>query len=383
MKVQNGLYDLDIFIDGLNLFQAPRTIFISGDIYESIMNPLPTCKLEVIIPLDWLDSRTISDGTIITYQIKSERLNIDERTQFRVFNINEISLDQQFAKLKIDGVLDTYFGYIAGNHSNIFGNSSDVFKSIATKHTLSSDIDATNDSQLWIAGQKNVFQYLIDVAAHGWIDDTSAMIWCLDRKKTLLYKNLTSLFRNRQHNIYNFIQKPIQVCKDKEYEYGIIKASIQSGSNNLKNDGYGGEEYYFDLNTYTLKSVAAKKTVAESKFINIDKELSQGLMDSQFAFDVGNFHPNYYLALKQNKRILATYSSYIELQCQHLQNFRLGQIVNYQFLDSQSLKDSSVALSGTGIIDAIRTKISKEYITANVEIVSQGMNGSVITREVY
>ena len=40
-------------------------------------------------------------------------------------------------------------------------------------------------------------------------------------------------------------------------------------------------------------------------------------------------------------------------------------------------------MSGVNMIDAIHTIITKEYIKSNVEIVSQGMNGSVTTREVY
>jgi hypothetical protein len=220
-------------------------------------------------------------------------------------------------------------------------------------------------------------------ASRGWINDTSAMIWCIDRKKNLLYKNLTTLFRNRQDNVHNFIQKSISACNEKEYEYSGVTGSIQAGSNNLKNEGYGGEDYYFDLLSYSLKPVAARKAVAESKFINISKELSHGLSDCQYHFDVGNFHPNHFLARKQNKRILSTYSTYMILQTQHLQSFRLGQIVTFEFMDSQTRTNKSKAMSGVCMIDAIHTEITKEYIKSTVEIVSQGMNGLVTTREVY
>lgn len=382
MRIQ-GLYDLDILIDDLSIFKAPNTTLIQANIYEAIMNPIPTCSIEMIIPLKWFDDRTLADGTIITFEIKSKKLNLDERCRFRLFNIEEIRLDQQEAHITLNGVVDCFIGYTPGNNMNMYGNSSDVFQKFASLGNLTPYIDKTNDSQLWVAGEKNMYQFLSTTASRGWIDETSAMFWCIDRKKNLLYKNLTSLFRNRQDKVYHFVQRALSACEDKEYEYSGVTGSIQAGSNNLKNEGYGGEDYYFDLLSHSLKPVAARKVVAESKFINISKELSHGLSDCQYPFNVGNFHPNYFLAKKQNKRILSTYSTYMILETQHLQSFRLGQIVTFEFMDSQTRKNESKAMSGVNMIDAIHTIITKEYIKSTVEIVSQGMNGIVTTREVY
>lgn len=382
MRIQ-GLYDLDILIDDLSIFKAPNTTLIQANIYEAIMNPIPTCTIEMIIPLKWFDDRTLADGTLITFEIKSKELKLDERCYFRLFNIEEIHLDQQEAHIILNGVIDCFVGYTPGNDMNMYGNSSDVFQKFASLGNLTPYIDKTNDSQLWIAGEKNMYQFLSATASRGWIDETSAMFWCIDRKKNLLYKNLTSLFRNRQDKVYHFVQRALSACEDKEYEYSGVTGSIQAGSNNLKNEGYGGEDYYFDLLSYSLKPVAARKVVAESKFINISKELSHGLSDCQYPFNVGNFHPNHFLARKQNKRILSTYSTYMILETQHLQSFRLGQIVTFEFMDSQTRKNESKAMSGVNMIDAIHIIITKEYIKSTVEIVSQGMNGIVTTREVY
>ena len=51
------------------------------------MNPIPTCAIEMIIPLKWFDYRTLADGTLITFEIKCKQLNLDERSYFRIFNI--------------------------------------------------------------------------------------------------------------------------------------------------------------------------------------------------------------------------------------------------------------------------------------------------------
>ena len=85
MRVQ-GIYDLDILIDNLSLFKAVGTTFIKADIYEAIMNPVPTCSLELIIPLKWFDDRTIADGTLIVFEFKSKDLNLDEIWERRIGN---------------------------------------------------------------------------------------------------------------------------------------------------------------------------------------------------------------------------------------------------------------------------------------------------------
>lgn len=383
MQIQGGLYELDILIDDLSVFKAGSTVFSKAEIFESIMNPIPTCTLELTLPLEWFDKRSLADGTSIVFDIKSDKLNLNERSYFRLFNIEELDLNQKAVHVKIDGVIDFYTGYTPANNYNMYGSSADLFKRIASQNNLTPYIDNTNDQQLWVGGMKNLYQFMSDTAKYGWIDETSAMLWCLDRHKNLLYKNLTTLFRNRQDHIYKFIQKPIQTCKEKEYEYGRVTSAIQNGSNNLKNGGYGGEDYYFDVLSYGLKVVAARKAVAESKFINISKELSQGLTDTQSPFNVGNFHPNYYLAMKQNKRILSTYSTYNIIDTQHLQNFRIGQVATIEFSDSQNKNNKIEALSGVGMIDAIHTTFTKESILCTIEMVSQGMNGIVTTREVY
>ena len=66
MKIQES-YDLDIFIDGLNIFEAPGVIFLGARIYESIENPLPYCTLTLSVPINWMNQRTIVDGTKIRF----------------------------------------------------------------------------------------------------------------------------------------------------------------------------------------------------------------------------------------------------------------------------------------------------------------------------
>lgn len=382
MKLQEE-YDLSIYVDGMNIDDAPGVIFLGGEVREGICDPVPTCLLKLSIPIGWLDERSIVDGTLIKFEIKNTKQNMYENLEFRLFNINKIEINEKFVKVELEGIINFYKGYESGNAFNIYGNSSDVFQSIASTYDLKSEIDQTNDTQLWVAGENNVYQFMMDTSRYGWIDETSAMFWCMDRHKILLYKNLTSLFRKRTQNIGTFIQNIHPDPKKKEYGYSRANIVIDAGYENLINGGYGGEDHYFDLLSYGWKSVAARKVVAESNIINISKELSNGLSQSWYPFDVGNFHPNYRLAEKQNSRILSTYSTYVNLTMQYFMPFRLGQIVRFICTDSQDPDNLIKLASGIFSICAIRIMMDKKAVTCNLQLVMQGLNGRAVTREVY
>lgn len=382
MEIQST-YDLKILIEGTDILKSKGVVLAKADIYESIMRSIPTCELEISIPINAFDYKTIVDGTQIKFQIIAKLWGINDTYPFRIYNVRRLELSQKFVMLHIEGVLDYFQGYRQVNNFNRYALSSEVFKVIAANSNLKAEIDQTNDLQLWVAGNRNTYQFFNYMTQYGYVNETSGMFWCIDRYKTLLYKNLTSLFRDRHSNVYTFVQSPTPNLKTKQFGYTSAAASIQSGTNNLKNEGYGGTDLYFDVLTYSWKEPASRKVVAESNLINISKELSQGLSQDWYPFDVGNFHSNYYNAYKQNKRVLATYSSYITVQSQFFQPYRLGQIVNFEYLDAQDKTNKLMALSGTYIIDAIHITMNPGAITANVEMVMQGLNSKGKTRDTY
>ena len=201
-------YDLNIFIDGLNIFETAGTILAEANIYEAVANPIPVCQLDVVVPLVWLDNRTLVDGAKIKISIEFLEMKSRMKSEynFRIFNIKKINIDQHFAHLIIEGLIDFYEGYQEGNKFNSYALTSDIFKNIATTYGLQSDIDPTTDLQLWVAGENSTYQFMQYMAEYAWRDELSSYFWCLDREKRLLYKNWTTLFRNRQNNIFTFQQ---------------------------------------------------------------------------------------------------------------------------------------------------------------------------------
>lgn len=382
MIIQN-IYDLNIYIDNLNIFNAPGCILMEAEIYEAINVPLPSCILKLNVPIGWIDDRSIVDGTLIRFTIDAPQLNISEDIKFRLFNLDILEVTQNFCQIELKGIIDIFAGYQNANHLNMYGSSSDLFKQICKYLGITYDIDNTNDEQLWVAGENNIFQFISKTARFGWVDELSGMFWCIDRDKRLIYKNLTTLFRNRSNKIGTFIQNIYPDINKNQFSYSKATASMQSGFENIINGGYGGNDKYFDILTYDWKSVSAKKVVAESKILNINKDLSKGLADQWYPFDIGNFHKNYWLAQKQNSRILSTYSSYVTLVTQMFMNYHIGQIVNYEYIDAQDINNKVKMLSGTFMIDAIKIKISLKAITSILEIVTQGINGTALTQETY
>lgn len=382
MQVQE-IYDIEILIDGLNIFENSGITFKKATLYEDIVTHIPSCELNLIVPIAFMDSRSIVDGAKIDFEITCPHFNIRDRYTYRLYCIEEVRPQTRFVELKLSGVLDFYDGYTSANKYNKYAATSDIMLDIALANKVDILKDATNDTQLWIAGENNVYQFMEMMTERAWIDETSAMVWFLDRYKRLAYKNLTYLFDRRSDKIYTFVQSEKVDQSQLLFGYTSANASIMAGRENIYNGGYGGENYFFDLLSYSQKNVSAKKVVAESNLININKEISRGLYDNFYPFDVGNFHPNYHLAKIQNQRILSTYSTYVTLTSQFFQPYRLGQIVHYVCSDAQDMNCAIKALSGLFMINAIKIDISLQSVSSMIELAMQGLNGQALTQEVY
>ena len=381
MKIQNT-YDLNIYIDGMDITSNSGCMFVSAKINEDISTLIPTCELRFTMSNHALDEVSIVDGATIIFDIEANTLNFKERLYFRLYQM-DLKLEQEFANIRLIGLLDFYDGYKHTNAHNLYGSSSDVFNDIVNKYKLKAEIDQTNDYQLWVAGEDNLYAYMSHVANAGWIDNTSGMFWCMDRHKILLYKNISSMFRNDSKQLWTFLQQNVPNIDEKIFVYSNAISNIESGKENLIYEGYGGEDHYFDLLSYDWKEAVSRKVVAESNLVNINKSLSRGLSQTWYPFDVGNFHKNYYNAIKQNKRVLSTFSTYVTLESQFFMNYRLCQIVNFVHMDSQNLSNSIRLTSGKYIIKAIEIDMTPSKITSSLKLAMQGLNGKAVTQEVY
>ena len=381
MFIQNT-YELHILINGLDITAAPGCMLDHAIIHEDISDLIPTCELHFIVPNAIVDNESFVDGSLIEILLEAADLDFKELLVFRLYQA-DFRLDQDFCNVSVFGFLDFYDGYRYNSTFNIYGSTSDVFNKIADFYKLERSIDNTNDTQLWVAGEGNLYKYLNTMSQYGWVDETSGMFWCMDRHKILLYKNITSLFRNSSKNIWSFLQIQEPSTKEKIFSYETATTVIKAGEENLTHEGYGGDDHYFNLTDYSWKTAVSKRVVAESNILNINKDLSQGLAESWYPFDVGNFHPNYYNAKKQNKRVLSTFSTFVELKSQFFMNYRIGQIVNFVYMDGRDIKNRIGLTSGKYMIKGIEINITPDSITSSLVLVMQGLNGKTSLQNTY
>lgn len=382
MQIQNG-YILTIKIDGKDLFSEFPCEFLNANIYESIEDIIPYCTIDLGIHGSALKELPFVDGSKIEINIQQNESEINNTYNFRLYNIESIKQTNWILIMRLSGLLDFYDGYKPGNTFNAFNNTSEIFNNISNQYKLTAKIDQTNDKQLWIAGESNLYQFMTYMTQHAYIDEKSAMFWCFDGKKNLIYKNIIGLFNEQLKDAFTFVQAVPFDKENKIYRYISIDARVKSGENNLQNHGYGGDDYYFDLLDYNTKAVNSKYTVAESRMLNISKELSQGLSAEILPFNVGNFHEKYFTAEKQNKRTLSTFSTEIFIGSDCLQSFNLADVVKLIYMDSGDEELTTIPLSGNYLLSGIHTIISKHAIVANARLIGQGLNTISPTVETY
>lgn len=382
MQIQNG-YDIIMKIDDKDIFSEYPCEFLNATIYENIEEFIPTCTIDLGINGIALEEFPFVDGSKIEITIQSNGYEINNTYHFRLYNIEEISQNGWVLSIRLFCVLDFFDGYLPGNTFNTNTTTSEIFNKIADKFQLEKDIDVTNDKQLWVAGENNLYQFMTYMTQYAYIDEKSAMFWCFDGQKKLLFKNIINIFNQEINNAFTFVQAALYNSQNKIYRYVNINANILSGTNNILNQGYGGNNYYFDLMTYNIKEANSKFVVAENRMLNISKELSKGLANTMLPFDVGNFHEKYFAAYKQNRRSLSTFSTEAILTTDCLQSFKLAEIVKLIYMDNGDIDLAIKPLSGNYIIAGINTIISKGAVVAKVRLLTQGLNTQSQKVETY
>lgn len=379
-------YDVKVNLGDLEISEIPGGRIESLDIQENIYDGIPTLGADIVLPKEVFKDHMIADGTKINIELSGGGLTETKKNKNSlVFNICDItSLAQQgdVMVISFNANLDVYEMYRDANLFNLFANSSDIFKKVADTYKLNADIDLTNDQQLWVAGKRNLLQFLHHLSKYGYCDETSCMIWFFDREKRFVYKNMTKLLKQAS-DIWTFEKKSLGDFSNKKFGYNEIEVSLFAGTNNILNGGYGIDFDVFNLESYQNQKVIAKKVVAESAGINISKDLSQGLNYNWFPIDVGNFHQNYYKAYAQNMRIKSTYSTYIKLRCQYLQKYHLGEVVDVIYRDTANSDNKNKTFSMRGIIHSLHTIIKPNMVGSEIEIAAQGINSIPKSFEIY
>lgn len=373
MSNLRDLYTFKITIGDAVITDGLGSSFVGANIYESILDLYSTCTIVFDGSEEFITNSPIVDGTPIKIFIKSKDLNFSYVYYYRVAQVNIVESTNSSYRYTVFGYTDFYSLFEPPTSFAYTGKSSQVFQNIADHYNLESEIDATNDEQLWVCSEQNLKEWLSFVASRGWIDETSGMFWCLDRHRCLLYKNITSLFNLPTE--YTFAPGTAAGALDsKTIYYFASTVSNKTAEENITNNGYGGSDFHFNLLNYETQETSAKKVKAFSNIINVNKQISKGLKQSFYPIDIGNMHENYFISHDQNMRVLSTFSTYYGINCQFFYPVRLGQIVS---LVKNSLTGGNVskALNMKALIYNIQTTLHPTSVTMSVNLCTQGFNG--------
>lgn len=407
MPIEQGFYTLILGIipkeqgnDPLYFYNAedPRvnhcTIY-GVSLHESICDIVSTCKIEVEVPYTWLDDQYLTDGSTISIQMKlNEELandlkEYDEKPYiYRIFGIEKIEDHGLLVRLIINGVTDFICGYGDANKLNCACTTSNVFETFAKEYKFSkTDIDKTNDKQLWISNGRTIYQFLTYCCQYGWINNTSAMMWAIDRNKKLYYKNIVNLFNSG--------------CKDGKCmnirvgSLGVpVVTNVPFGLNNVKLNAYGSDGDVFTLvegeeSKYDYINTNSGELTKTSECTCVCKNCGCKSGQDWFPFNVGNHNENYFRAVLQNKQILSTYSTFLSVQFTPstgvvAKNSIIPFFGAFHLFDTANLTYSvhaekgkfinMEALTSRCMVESIDVNITQEHAATNVKFVMQGFN---------
>lgn len=372
-----NFYEFKILIGNVTVSTGAGASFISAVIDESIEDIYSICNVIFEGNESFISDNAIVDGTPIKIFIKSKELNFSYVYYFRVGKIVTVQSTEKSYRYTITGYTDFYHLFEPPTSFAFYGKSSQVFKNIADAYNLESEIDETSDEQLWVCSEQNIKEWLTFISSRGWRSETSGMFWCLDRHRCLLYKDINTLFG--LPSTYTFAPGTGSATLDSKTMYYVTSTvANKSIEENIKNNGYGGSDFNFNLLEYQLKETKANKVKAYSNIININKDVSNGLKQSFNPFNVGNFHEHYYEAHDQNMRVLSTFSTYYLLTCQFFQPIRLCQMANV-VKNSLSGGNTSKTLNMKSMIHKIQINLIDGNVNMTVGLCTQGFNGTSTT----
>ncbi len=371
----NGIYDVSIVIGDIDILDECNASKVNCAIEESIYNHIPICKIVFSSSSEFLETNPIVDGTKISIIIKAEGLNLNETLLFRTMKVTTIpnGMDMLYS---VEGIIDFYEFFRDPTKYSMKNNSSEIFKYIASQNNLSAKIYQTQDNQLWVPSEQNLYQWLNYISQHAWASQQSGYYWCMDRNKKLSLIDIDRLIYETKNMLFfcygDLAEGDIE---GNVVRYKNIVLNVDPGNENLFGRGYDGEIFHFDLNSYSIQRENANKVRAVSEIININKELSAGLKKDMIQFDVGNHHEKFFMSEAQNSRVLSTFSTYLNLGCEFFMPIKLSQVCTVKGQSSNSTINSFDSVNIKYIISKITTKINSSTVNMSVELCSQGYNG--------
>ena len=371
-----GKYDVRVSIEGSG-FTSIENQIISLKIIESCDNSCPSMELQFFSDGNVYSNSHLYDGQkiYVTFRNLETGIELDEtRCEFRIFNFSITSGLNQ-AIVNVNAVLDTTDIFESKKESFI-GTSSQVYSGIAERMGISSDVDPTNDSQVWIRPGIRGGDFLNEVANHAWNSENDFFAWGLRKEKELVLANIRQrMSREVDWFFKKYISETRVSREERDVLFSDFEISSKSGTmNNLF--GYGQDLYSFSIE----KGESSKVELGEFKLENrkrlqVNKEIAEYRNNDSMPIDCGNVHENYYRAYYQNLRYKSLYSTQLKCTTIRPRNVRLLDTCNVS-IPFSPIKDHVSIYSGKYIISKIVTKVDfkRKNLAVNYYMVRESID---------
>jgi len=293
--LQNQL-EVSVFFDDMEYPLGSINLLNSLHIGATIRGSVPLLSMQISDAQHVIEVINLRDGMPIRVVIKAQGKE-SQTYKFRLFNSKKIQSGACYV-YNIYGYWDSPLYWNTSTSQPIRGTSDEALAQIAAIAGLQYDGTTTGDSQLWLPKNRQYRMWAKDIAAAGYLNDTSCMALGLDVDGTLRYKNVNALPAPTKSILAYQFSKDSFTAVD-------YRISAASGFNNAVT-GYQNMRFVQssvgdDIQS-PLTDLAFKPDVS-SPLYNQTLKAQLGRGPVRFGpIDVGNVHEQYEKALYQNLR---------------------------------------------------------------------------------
>lgn len=381
MIVISGQYKVSFRIDNED-YDLSNSQLEELLIFESSIDAVPTIKLTLIDDRTKTDEFPIHDGSKL--EVSLELLTTDAKSEdwmpFRVFKL-EIIPQTHSDKIILTGYYDAQDYFKNSQFQSFNAPSFELASILADQAGLKSDVDVSDDKQIWIRSGITGYNCLSDVVRHAYKDDTSAYVIGVTRDGVLRFYNIGERRIKIQKPKWKFLELDNQAIEleDDEIFYTDGMVTSQSGIFN-RFQGYGVIASDFNLETGLVDDLQIEKLNKSSAHLQINKDLLALMKYEYLPFNVGNTHPNYSLAKLQNLKILSTFSYGYRIITSTPKDVHL-----FDFAEVQAKKTDSqgkrISINGLYFIDRIVTKVTVDSVIVAYNLSREGLNSDVVIED--
>lgn len=271
----------------------------------SVKFRMPTCHFSITDVSHVLDSVNLQDAIPIRFAVKGNTAKTQVYT-FRKFNHSR-DFNGTAMQYEIDGYLDSVKFWTGTSAVGISGTSDTALSQIAQTCGLKYDGTKTNDSMVWMPGNRKYHAFASEIEEAGYVDNASFMKWAIDLDGTLRYRNISALQDSGKVIVAHQQQPDMFMAID----YG---ATAQSGFNNASL-GYLNSRYV--QSAIDAGAVLNQLQVtADSRSPMYNKKAREQSGRGRVTFSPINFgsvHSQYEQAIYQNARFQALYGLELEV----------------------------------------------------------------------